>query len=212
MTSIDSRLYGEDQAFGSKLSDFLISSYTPSLTALIQGFRPRSESQDNLQLLAVTQPSADGQSYIPGTQEEVKCIQQHARGKVHIQWLDEKMATIDNVQKGMRNSRWVHFACHGVQSASPTESALLLAGSSRLTLSNIVQLSLPNADLAFVSACQTATGSKEFQDESVHLAAGMLLAGYRGVIGTMWSIMDNDAPQVAGDVYAHLLGHRLQIR
>ncbi|KAJ7243504.1 hypothetical protein C8J57DRAFT_1366052 [Mycena rebaudengoi] len=33
----------------------------------------------------------------------------------------------------------------------------------------------------------------------------MLLAGYRGVIGTMWSIDDNDAPQIAGDVYAHLL-------
>jgi CHAT domain-containing protein len=115
------------------------------------------------------------------------------------------MATIDEVQKGMRKSRWVHFACHGVQSASPTESALLLARSSRLTISNIIELSLPNADLAFLSACQTATGSKWLQDESVHLAAGMLLAGYRGVIGTMWSIMDNDAPQVAGNVYAHLL-------
>jgi CHAT domain-containing protein len=115
------------------------------------------------------------------------------------------MATIDEVQKGMKNSRWVHFACHGVQSDSPTESALLLAGSSRLTLSNIIQLNLPNADLAFLSACQTATGSQELQDESVHLTAGMLLAGYRGVIGTMWSIDDNDAPQVTGDVYAHLL-------
>ncbi|KAJ7110487.1 TPR-like protein [Mycena epipterygia] len=198
-------LYGKDQAFGSKLSDFLISSYTPSLTALIKGFRQQSESQKDLQLLAVTQPSADGQLYIPGTREEIKCIQQHAGGKVHIQWLDETAATIDNVQKGMKESRWVHFACHGVQSTSPTESALLLAGSSRLTLSNIIELSLPNADLAFLSACQTATGSQELQDESVHLAAGMLLAGYRGVIGTMWSIMDNDAPQVAGDVYAHLL-------
>ncbi|KAJ7090662.1 CHAT domain-containing protein [Mycena epipterygia] len=198
-------LYGEDQAFGSKLSDFLISSYTPSLTALIQGLRPQSQSQEDLQLLAVTQPSADGQCYIPGTQEEIKCIEQHAKGKVPVQWLDQDMATIGNVQKGMKDSRWVHFACHGVQSTSPTESALLLAGSSRLTLSNIIQLSLPNADLAFLSACQTATGSQELSDESIHLAAGMLLAGYRGVIGTMWSIMDNDAPQVAGDVYAHLL-------
>ncbi|KAJ7115484.1 TPR-like protein, partial [Mycena epipterygia] len=198
-------LYGENQPFGSKLSDFLISSYTPSLTALIQGFRPQSESQADLQLLAVTQPSAYGQDYIPGTQEEIKSIEQHAKGKVPILWLDEDMATIGNVQKGMKDSRWVHFACHGVQSTSPTESALLLAGSSRLTLSNIIQLSLPNADLAFLSACQTATGSQELQDESVHLAAGMLLAGYRGVIGTMWSIMDNDGPQVAGDVYAHLL-------
>jgi CHAT domain-containing protein len=32
----------------------------------------------------------------------------------------------------------------------------------------------------------------------------MLLAGYRGVIATMWSIMDKDAPQVAADVYEHL--------
>ncbi|KAJ7849501.1 CHAT domain-containing protein [Mycena olivaceomarginata] len=180
-------LYGENQAFGSKLSDFLISSYTSLLTALIEGFRPQSESQEALQLLAVTQPSADGQYYIPGTQKEIECIQKHARGKVHFQWLDERMATIDNVQKGMKNSRW---------SASPTESALLLAGSSQLTLSNMIQLSLPNADLAFLL---------HLQDESVHLAAGMLLAGYRGVIGTMWSIMDNDAPQVASDVYAHIL-------
>ncbi|KAJ7930357.1 CHAT domain-containing protein, partial [Mycena leptocephala] len=197
-------LYGKDQAFGSKLSDFLISSYTPSLTALIQGYRPQSESQAGLQLLAVTQPSAEGQSYIPGTQEEIKCIEQHAKGKVPVLWLDTDMATIEKVQKGMKESRWVHFACHGVQSTSPTESALL-AGSSRLTLSKIIQLSLPNADLAFLSACQTATGSQQLQDESVHLAAGMLLAGYRGVIGTMWSIMDHDAPQVAGDIYAHLL-------
>ncbi|KAJ7217603.1 TPR-like protein [Mycena rebaudengoi] len=192
-------VYGEDQTFGSKSSDYLISSYTPSLTALIKGFRPLSESQAELQLLA----------------EEIGCIQRCVEGKkVHLEWLDGEMATIDEVQKGMKNSRWVHFACHGVQSDSPTESALLLAGSSRLTLSNIIQLNLPNADLAFLmqgillaflSACQTTTGSQELQDESVHLTAGMLLAGYRGVIGTMWSIDDNDAPQVAGDVYAYLL-------
>ncbi|KAJ7856005.1 CHAT domain-containing protein [Mycena leptocephala] len=165
-------LYGRDQAFGSKLSDFLISSYTPSLTALIEGFRPQSESQKNLQLLAVTQPSADGQFHIPGTHKEIKAIEHYAKGKVPVLQLDRHMATIEEVQKGMKESRW---------------------------------LSLPNADLAFLSACQTATGSQQLQDESVHLAAGMLLAGYRGVIGTMWSIMDHDAPQVAGDVYAHLL-------
>ncbi|KAJ7132576.1 TPR-like protein [Mycena epipterygia] len=198
-------LFGKDQTFGSKLSDFLISSYTPSLTALIQGFRPQSESQDKLQLLAVTQPSADGQCYIPGTQEEIARIQQHANGKTPVVRLNEHEATVDKVQIAMMDSGWVHFACHGVQSASsPTDSALLLAGSSRLTLSNIIQLSLPHADLAFLSACQTAMGSKGLEDESVHLSAGMLLAGYRGVIGTMWSIMDSDAPQVASDVYAHL--------
>lgn len=71
-------------------------------------------------------------------------------------------------------------------------------------LSSIIKLSLPHAEFAFLSACETATGDKLLEEESVHLAAGMLLAGYRGVIATMWSIMDNDAPQVAGDVYEHL--------
>ncbi|KAJ7095610.1 TPR-like protein [Mycena epipterygia] len=198
-------LYGKNEPWGSKLSDFVISSYTPSLTALIEGFRIPSESQKEPQLLAVAQPFATGQYPIPGTQDEISHIERLADGKLPILRLEEHMATLDNVQQGMKDSRWVHFACHGVQNvAHPTESALLLAGDSRLTLSNIIQLALPNADLAFLSACQTATGDKSLEEESVHLAAGMLLAGYRGVIATMWTIMDNDAPQVASDVYEHL--------
>ncbi|KAF7341371.1 hypothetical protein MVEN_01873600 [Mycena venus] len=198
-------IYGANEIFGSKLSDFVISSYTPSLAVLIQGFRPRSQSQKPFQVLAVAQPSAQGQTYLPGTQAEIASIQRHATGKVPALRLDGYMATVDNVQAGMRDSSWVHFACHGVQNASdPTESALLLAGNSRMTLSNITKLSLPEADFAFLSACQTATGDEVLQEEAVHLAGGILAAGYRGVIATMWTIMDSDAPQVASDVYEHL--------
>ncbi|KAJ7917716.1 CHAT domain-containing protein [Mycena leptocephala] len=198
-------LYGKDDPFGSKLSDFVISSYTPSLAALTQCFRPASESHPELQLLTVAQPSAVGQSYIPGTKDEVNRIQESARGKILVSSLVEHEATIERVEDSMMKSAWVHFACHGVQDKSaPTHSALLLAGSSQLTLERIIKLSLPHADLAFLSACQTATGDKKLQEESVHLAAGMLLAGYRSVIATMWSVMDNDAPQVASDVYEYL--------
>ncbi|KAJ7474997.1 CHAT domain-containing protein [Mycena latifolia] len=197
--------YGQETAFGSKLADFFISSYTPSLSALIEGFHANQESQDGLQLLVVAQPSAIGQNPIPGTIKEIASIEQLAQRAIPVLRLERDMATLESVQKGMRESRWAHFACHGLQDIfTPTNSALLLAGSSKLTLSDIIQLQLPHAELAFLSACQTATGSKNLQDESVHLTAGMLLAGYRGVIGTMWSIMDADGPQVAGDVYAHL--------
>ncbi|KAJ6471581.1 CHAT domain-containing protein [Mycena vitilis] len=197
--------YSTNNAFGSKLSDFMISSYIPSLTALIEGFRAPSKTQPKLQLLAVAQPSATGQTYIPGTQKEITCIQEAAKGKLPVLRLDKNMATVDAVQQGMKQSKWVHFACHGIQNKShPTESALLLAGSSHLTLSDIIKLALPHADLAFLSACHTATGDKSLEEESVHLAAGMLLAGYRGVIATMWTITDNDAPHVASDVYEHL--------
>ncbi|KAJ7147811.1 CHAT domain-containing protein [Mycena crocata] len=195
-------LYGENDPFGSTLADYAISSYTPSLTGLIQGFRPRLTTKS--QLLAVAQPSAEGQLYIPGTKDELDLIVLRAAGTLPIVRLEENSATISSVKESMQISNWVHFACHGVQDPDPTQSALLLEGSSRLTLSNIIQLSLPHADLAFLSACQTATGAKELQEESVHLAAGMLLAGYRSVVATMWTIMDGDAPKVAGDVYEHL--------
>ncbi|KAJ6564551.1 CHAT domain-containing protein [Mycena capillaripes] len=201
------RLYRMDDAFGSKLSDFVISFYTPSLTALVEGFRSPSKEQRVLQLLAVVQPYADGQTPIPETRKKIDCIQQLALGRqLPVLRLDGQTATVERVQRGMRDSNWVHFACHGVQNVSqPTQSALLLAGREKLTLSNIIQLALPHADLAFLSACQTATGDKSLEEEAVQLAAGMQLAGYRGVIATMWAIMDNEAPQVASDVYEHLL-------
>ncbi|KAJ7893570.1 CHAT domain-containing protein, partial [Mycena leptocephala] len=197
-------LYGANEVFGSKLSDFVISSYTPSLTALINVFQSHSQTE-KLQLLAVAQPSASGQVYIPGTRKEIAQIQKLAPSNVTVLRLEEDNATLESVEEGMKKSNWVHFACHGTQDISnPTESALLLAGSSRLKLSSIIKLALPHADLAFLSACQTATGDKALQEEAVHLAAGMLLSGYHGVIATMWSIMDEDAPQIAGDFYGHL--------
>ncbi|KAJ6478134.1 CHAT domain-containing protein [Mycena vitilis] len=199
-------LYGNNESFGSKLSDFVISSYTPSVAALIRGFtRTSCSPAEDFQLLAVAQPSAAGQSYIPGTANEIRRIQQCAGGAIPVISLIRDGATVARVEEEMLKSPWVHFACHGVQDATaPTESALLLAGNSRMMLSRIIQLNLPNADFAFLSACQTATGDRNLQEEAIHLAAGMLLAGYRGVIATMWSIMDHDAPEVAEDVYTHL--------
>jgi CHAT domain-containing protein len=172
---------------------------------LIEGLRAKRVLQDRLQLLVVAQPSAVGQAYIPGTREELDHIERLATENVAVMRLEENAATVGSIQQGMKGSRWVHFACHGVQDMSaPTQSTLLLAGSSQLTLSNIIELSLPHADFAFLSACQTATGAEGLSEESAHLAAGMLWAGYHGVIATMWSIMDHDAPQVAADVYEHL--------
>ncbi|KAJ7622289.1 CHAT domain-containing protein [Roridomyces roridus] len=198
-------LYGKHDTFGSKLSDFLISSYTPSLTALMESFRPSSTSPKPTQLLSVAQASVAGMAYLPGTEQEIKHIHQLAQGSITIMSLNKDKATATRVEQGMLECRWAHFACHGEQNLShPTDSALLLASGTSLTLSRIIQLALPDAEFAFLSACQTATGEKSLEEEAVHLAAGMLLAGYRGVIATMWKIRDDDAPQVAHDVYEYL--------
>jgi CHAT domain-containing protein len=153
----------------------------------------------NLQVLAVALPV---ESRLPGARQELDYIVNRV-GTSNVKKLVESAATLENV---MEECSFVHFACHGVQDATnPNESALLLANSSRLTLSLLHRLSLPHARLAkFLSACQTAAGDETLVQESVHLAAGMLSVGYRGVIATMWSIMDSDAPLVADQIYAQL--------
>ncbi|KAI0311455.1 hypothetical protein OF83DRAFT_1222745 [Amylostereum chailletii] len=60
-------------------------------------------------------------------------------------------------------------------------------------------------ELAVLSACQTATGDEELTEEAVHLAAGMLMTGYRSAIATMWSIRHRDAPVVAEALYSRLM-------
>jgi CHAT domain-containing protein len=124
---------------------------------------------------------------------------------LHVHSLLGDLATVESVMEGMEKHSWVHLACHAVQDISePTRSAFCLQDG-HLTLSKIVTKSFPHADLAFLSACQTATGDENLSEEAVHLAAGMMAAGYKSVIATMWSIMDDDAPLVAAEVYSHLV-------
>ena len=105
----------------------------------------------------------------------------------------------------MENSSWVHLACHAVQDVQqPTQSGLHL-NDGRLAITDIIAKPFANADLAFLSACQTATGDEKSSDEAVHITGAMLGAGYRSVIGTMWPIPDAAAPIVADKVYQHLL-------
>jgi CHAT domain-containing protein len=187
---------------GYKLSDYAVSSYTPTLTAILDSSY-LNPSKD-FRLLTVAQPSAPNCSLIPKTMEEVERIAKVAGG-VCVVNLAEEEATVEQVQRGIRESNWVHLACHGKQDvAKPLESCLILRDGT-LKLSTIVQETLSNAEFAFLSACQTAMGDEKVAEESVHLAAGMLLAGYRGVIATMWLIRDDDGPRVAEVVYSRML-------
>ena len=115
--------------------------------------------------------------------------------------LEDKDGTINGVLEGMATHEWVHLACHGVQNREdPTKSAFALYDG-KLALSTLMSQSLPNAELAVLSACQTATGDENLSEEAVHLAAGILNVGYKSVIGTMWSISDSSAPIVMGEFY-----------
>jgi CHAT domain-containing protein len=75
----------------------------------------------------------------------------------------------------------------------------------QLELLDIIRQKIENTDHAFLSACQTSAGDEKLSEEVVHLAAGMLAAGYQDVVATMWSIKDQYAPDIAMEFYTHLL-------
>jgi len=119
--------------------------------------------------------------------------------------LEDSKATREKVKAEMKSRSWVHFACHGVQDVhQPLESGLCLHDG-RLELLEIMKQQVPNPELAFLSACQTSKGDLKLSEEVVHLAAGMLAAGYHGVVGTMWSISDMHGPEFAMEFYQYLL-------
>jgi CHAT domain-containing protein len=186
---------------------YAVSSYTPTVTALAEKARySRPIGEDVSGLFLTCQPNAHGLSPIPGTQKEVQSIFGKAL-EAGVRALSEEgdNLTTEGCLQRMEEYSSIHLACHGSQgmTGDPLRSRFAFHDGS-LELSAIMKRNLRNADLAFLSACQTSTGEETLSDEAVHLAAGMLAAGYRRVVATMWTIGDLHAPEVANDFYDYL--------
>ncbi|CAE7054820.1 unnamed protein product [Rhizoctonia solani] len=189
---------------GARVFDYAISSYTPTLTALVAK-SPLSISQ-NPRLLLVGQECTPGHNPLPGTRDELSRIRKYAQLQLSYTQLEGSNATTDAVLNAMGEHEWIHLACHAHQNIrSPLDSGFFLHDGT-LSLLRISRKQFKGKGLAFLSACQTAKGDKELSEEAVHLASGMLMAGYPAVIATMWSVADEDAPLVADMVYAQLVG------
>ncbi|KAJ3551892.1 hypothetical protein NP233_g12997 [Leucocoprinus birnbaumii] len=115
--------------------------------------------------------------------------------------LENDEASVKAVLSAIKSSQFVHLACHGAQDVrEPLNSHLVLADGG-LELRRILEEDLSSAEFAFLSACQTAAGDSWLPNESVHLAGGFVAAGFKGVVGTLWRIADEDAPEVVKEVY-----------
>ncbi|CUA72809.1 Dynein-1-beta heavy chain, flagellar inner arm I1 complex [Rhizoctonia solani] len=187
----------------SRIFDFVVSSYTPTLSALL-ATTPTILSNDS-QVLTVGQAATKGFNPLPGTTAELKCIESHIRSRAKCTQLIDDQATPLAVLDAMEKHDWVHLACHAHQNVYDATKSGFFLHEGTLDLATINQRTLKKKGLAFLSACQTATGDEELPDEAVHLASGMLMAGYSSVIATMWSVDDEDASFVADKVYSQLM-------
>jgi CHAT domain-containing protein len=199
-------IYGSAYQQGSCISDFVVSSYIPTVRSLNDKFIASSTSFKCTSLILISQPNTPGLSSIPFTRTEtynLKALMKETT--IDVLLLEDSKATKANVKAAMKSHSWAHFACHGVQDVNqPLESGLCLHDG-RMELLEIMKEEIPNLDLAFLSACQTSKGDFKLSEEVVHLAAGMLIVGYHGVIGTMWSISDMHGPAFATEFYKYLL-------
>jgi CHAT domain-containing protein len=188
----------------------VVSSYTPTITSLTARVKDNLATNADISGLFVTcQPNPPGASPIPGTITEVRAIYDQAtKHGVRAQIVEGSALTVKEGLKYMEEFSSIHLACHASQNQKDPLQSRFLFHDGSLTLSDIMQKNLKNADLAFLSACQTSTGEERLSEEAVHLAAGMLAAGYHRVVATMWAIGDHHAPVVAKDFYDYLLAHQ----
>jgi CHAT domain-containing protein len=174
-------------------SDFVVSSYTPTVTALLRAQKrstPLRQDGISLALIAEKQAQQRGLELIPGVDKEIDRIAAVAKsGNVEVVHQQAGSTTVAGTSPVMQAANIVHLACHGLQDVSDATQSGFCLGDGRLTISKLMKLRLDDAFLAFLSACETAKGDQNQPDQVMHLAAAMLFSGFKSVVATMWCVL-----------------------
>ncbi|KAG8855406.1 hypothetical protein FRB96_007064 [Tulasnella sp. 330] len=188
-----------------RLPDMFFSSYISTLSSLIRARSGPSGAIGRPSILAIGVPQPDGTDGADGALHFVDAELQKLLDRApDVELVKGQDATHDAVSKQLPVHSWVHFSCHGHQDKTQPFNSRFRLQDKPLTLQEVVRMHLPNAELAFLSACHTAAGDWNTPDERLHLAAGMQFSGFRGVVGTLWAMDDIDGPDVAESFYGYM--------
>jgi CHAT domain-containing protein len=174
-------------------ADYVISSYTPTLTALLRGQKSKptfSKHDAKLSLTAVINAHDASLPPLWNVEDEIRQARETAEEasiRVINQCMD-KEAVIADVAESFKSANMVHIACHGIQNPENALSSGFCLSDGNLTVSQLMDLDLKEAFFAFLSACETAKGDEKQPDQTVHLAAAMLFVGFRSIVATMWCV------------------------
>lgn len=110
--------------------------------------------------------------------------------KVHGEASGEQ-ANIKAVLERLTDFDVVHFSCHGYADLlKPLKSGLSLTGDELLTLEDLLKRPFMKPSLIVLSACRTGVTSITLPDETISLASGLIQAGARSVVSSLWSVGD----------------------
>ncbi|KAG1758184.1 CHAT domain-containing protein [Suillus occidentalis] len=184
---------GEYRANGESLSQQYISSYTPSLTALMRA-RGSHDRSPSVPFAAI------GQNLLAGASFTLDCVEPELELVRSLLPLPPTVSFTKITSVDATKSRAL-FSCHGTQKFDdPFKSAFLMRDRT-LTLLDITQMDLSLHEFAFLSACDTAVGVPTMPDEVIHLAAGLQFAGVKSVVGTLWKVTDATVQRLVEEFY-----------
>lgn len=187
--------------------DRVVSSYTPTVRALLQarGARPddADASVDRDRLLVVTVKDTPGQPTLHAVDRESAVLRELiAPGRCTV--VEGVDAVRETVDRELGRHSWVHFSCHGDQNlAEPSQGGLLLTDG-MLTVADISTRRF-RGDFAGLSACKTAVGGADLLDEAITLAAALHYTGYRHVVASLWSVDSDISAEVFTSLYRELI-------
>jgi tetratricopeptide (TPR) repeat protein len=197
--------------------DRVISSYTPTIRALryARQHHPTLPTGRALIVAMPFTPGLPGDGELPNVPMEVARVRALLPDTVLLTEPGDQRAsgssgssTLANVLAHLPACPVAHFACHGFSDpADPSKSLLLLSDYDRhpLTVASLAPVDLGQAELAYLSACDTAlTSTADLIDEAIHLTTAFQLAGFPHVIGTLWEINDALAVDIATSFYREL--------
>jgi CHAT domain-containing protein/tetratricopeptide (TPR) repeat protein len=149
-----------------------------------------------------------------GTRREAAAIRSLVRPEDSRFALDFDASRATALASDMASYRFLHFATHGViNSARPELSGLVLSlvdplgrpQEGLLTSLDTFNLRL-SADLVVLSGCRTALGKQVRGEGIVGLARGLMHAGARGVLASLWPVDDRATARLMGVFYEGMLG------
>ena len=156
-------------------SDLYISSYTPTLSALLASREPGTQLSD---------PSP------PGAWPD-------AQGDLDLQAtsLGRGNAILATILDGLQRHRFVFIVYNGeLKTGRPFEASIRFPNGKYLTLLDLVRSRHPAGEFALLPGSHTAELTEEsIPDEALHLSAAVQYSGYRSVIGTLWGMGDSDS-------------------
>ncbi|KAH8897681.1 hypothetical protein GQ53DRAFT_637913 [Thozetella sp. PMI_491] len=203
---------------GYSVLDRVVSSYATSVKSLIsiRKDKPRARQSSEVEVLLVSMENTPRLGRLYYAAQEVEAVREICTR--HAIRTKQPPSLKEDVMRSLGTCTIFHFAGHGeVDVWDPTKSRLLLSDwekpNKSFDVGSLVDDELGLQEnpphVAYLSACKTAQTDDQISDEGLHLVGAFQLAGFRHVIGTLWSVADDTCKAMAEVMYEELFAKGL---